>query len=58
MLGSALQRGRIRYFAGVLICGFSFWLKTRAEERFLVQSFGAQYFQYRQKVKALAPFVF
>jgi protein-S-isoprenylcysteine O-methyltransferase Ste14 len=32
MLGSAFQRGGIRCFAGVLICGLSFWLKTRAEE--------------------------
>jgi protein-S-isoprenylcysteine O-methyltransferase Ste14 len=58
MLGSALQRGGIRCFAGVLICGFSFWLKTQAEERFMVQSFGEEYLQYRRKVKALAPFIF
>ena len=58
MLGSALQRGGIRCFVGVLICGLSFWLKTRAEERFMVQSFGEEYLQYRHKVKALAPFIF
>jgi len=58
MLGSALQRGGIRCFVGVLICGFSFWLKTQAEERFMVQSFGEEYLQYRRKVKALAPFLF
>jgi protein-S-isoprenylcysteine O-methyltransferase Ste14 len=58
MLGSALQRGGIRCFAGVLICALSFWLKTRAEEHFMVQSFGEQYLQYRHRVKALAPFIF
>jgi protein-S-isoprenylcysteine O-methyltransferase Ste14 len=58
MLGSALQRGSIRCFLGVLICGFSYWLKSRVEERFMVQSFGGEYLQYRQKVKALAPFIF
>ncbi len=58
MLGSALQRGGIRCLVGVLICGLSFWLKTRAEERFMVQSFGEQYLQYSHKVKALAPFIF
>jgi len=58
MLGSAVQRGGIRCFAGVLICGLSFWLKTRAEERFMVQSFGEEYLQYRHRVKALAPFIF
>jgi protein-S-isoprenylcysteine O-methyltransferase Ste14 len=58
MLGSAIQRGGIRCFAGVLVCGFSFWLKTRVEERFMVQSFGEEYLQYRHQVKALAPFIF
>jgi protein-S-isoprenylcysteine O-methyltransferase Ste14 len=43
---------------GVLICGLSFWLKTRVEERFMVQRFGEEYLQYRRKVKALAPFIF
>jgi protein-S-isoprenylcysteine O-methyltransferase Ste14 len=58
MLGSALQRGGIRCFVGVLICGLSFLLKSRVEERFMVQSFGEEYLQYRHKVKALAPFIF
>jgi protein-S-isoprenylcysteine O-methyltransferase Ste14 len=58
MLGSAIQRGGIRCFVGVLICGLSFWLKTRAEERFMGQSFGEEYLQYRQTVKALVPFIF
>jgi len=58
MLGSALQRGEMRSFVGVVICGFSFWLKTRAEEQFMVQIFGEEYLQYRHKVKALAPFIF
>ena len=58
MLGSTLQRGEIRSFVGVMICGFSFWLKTRAEEQFMVQRFGEEYLQYRHKVKALAPYIF
>jgi protein-S-isoprenylcysteine O-methyltransferase Ste14 len=58
MFGSAIQRGGIRCFAGVLICGLSFWLKTRAEERFMVQSFGDEYLQYRHNVNALVPFIF
>ncbi len=58
MLGSALQRGEVRSFVGVAICGFSFWLKSRAEEQFMVQTFGEEYLQYRRKVKALAPFIF
>lgn len=48
MLGSALQRSGIRCFAGVLICGLSFWLKTRAEEPF----YGAK---LRRGVRAVSP---
>jgi protein-S-isoprenylcysteine O-methyltransferase Ste14 len=58
MIGSALQRGEMRSLAGVIICGFSFWLKTQAEEKFMVQRFGEEYLQYCHKVKALAPFIF
>jgi protein-S-isoprenylcysteine O-methyltransferase Ste14 len=58
MIGSALQRGEVRSFVGILICGLSFWLKTRAEEHFMVQRFGEEYLQYRHQVKALAPFIF
>jgi protein-S-isoprenylcysteine O-methyltransferase Ste14 len=58
MLGSALQRGEIRCFIGVLFFVLSYWLKSRAEERFMVQNFGEEYLQYRHKVKALVPFVF
>ena len=58
MMGSALQRGEMRSFVGVMICGFSFWLKTRAEEHFMVQRFGEEYVRYCHRVKALAPFIF
>jgi protein-S-isoprenylcysteine O-methyltransferase Ste14 len=51
MLGSALQRG-------VLFFMLSYWLKSRAEERFMVQNFGEEYLQYRHEVKALVPFIF
>lgn len=58
MLGSALQRGAMRCFLGVLICGLSYWLKSRAEERFMAQRFGDEYLEYCHKLKALAPFIF
>jgi protein-S-isoprenylcysteine O-methyltransferase Ste14 len=58
MLGSALQRGEIRCLIGVLFFFLSYWLKSRAEERFMVQTFGDQYVQYRHKVKAIVPFIF
>lgn len=58
MLGSALQRGGIRCFIGVLLCVLSFWLKSRLEERFMVQNFGDEYLEYRHQAKALVPFIF
>ena len=58
MLGSALQRGEVRCFIGVLFFFLSYWLKSRVEERFMVQNFGDEYLQYRHKVKALVPFIF
>ncbi len=58
MLGSAVQRGWVHAFVGVLLCVLSYWLKSRIEERFMVQSFGEQYVQYRHEAKALVPFVF
>jgi protein-S-isoprenylcysteine O-methyltransferase Ste14 len=58
MLGSALQRGEMRSIVGVVICVLSFWLKTRAEEEFMVQRFGDEYLQYSQEAKSLVPFIF
>jgi protein-S-isoprenylcysteine O-methyltransferase Ste14 len=57
MLGTAIVFGYVRCFIGVLICGFTLWLKLQIEERFMVQQFGDQYAQYRQRVWALVPFV-
>ena len=58
MLGSAVQRGWVHCFVGVLLCVLSFWLKSQIEEQFMVQSFGEQYERYRHEAKALVPFVF
>jgi protein-S-isoprenylcysteine O-methyltransferase Ste14 len=58
MLGSALQRSELRSFIGVMFCVLSFWLKTRAEEKFMRQTFGDEYVQYSQQSKALVPFIF
>ena len=58
MLGSAFQHGELRCFIGVFFFFLAYWLKSLAEERFMVQTFGDQYVQYRRKVKALVPFIF
>jgi protein-S-isoprenylcysteine O-methyltransferase Ste14 len=57
MLGTGIVFGYVRCFIGVLICGFALWLKLQIEERFMVQQFGDQYTHYRQRVRALVPFV-
>jgi len=58
LFGGAVQSGYLRGFVGVLICGFGFWIKSQLEEQFMVQQFGNQYLLYRQRVRALIPFVF
>jgi len=57
MLGTAIVFGYVRCFVGVLLCGFALWFKLQIEERFMLQQFGDQYTQYRQRVRALVPFV-
>jgi protein-S-isoprenylcysteine O-methyltransferase Ste14 len=57
LLGSAMVYGYARCFIGVFICGFALWLKSQTEERFMIQQFGDQYAQYRQRTRALVPFL-
>lgn len=57
LLGTAIIYGYARCFAGVLICTFGLWLKSQTEEKFMLQQFGNQYAAYRQRVRALVPFV-
>jgi protein-S-isoprenylcysteine O-methyltransferase Ste14 len=57
MLGTALAIGEVRGLLAVGLAFLGWWMKLRTEERFLTEQFGAQYTQYRQKTKALIPFV-
>lgn len=57
MLGTAIVYGYTRCFLGVLIIAVAFWLKSQTEEKFMVQQFGEQYADYRQRTRALVPFV-
>ncbi|MGB0123578.1 MAG: isoprenylcysteine carboxylmethyltransferase family protein [Silvibacterium sp.] len=57
MLGTAIIYGLARCFMGVFVCGVALWLKLRIEERFMAQQFGQQYAQYRQRTRALVPFL-
>lgn len=57
-LGVAMIVGEIRGLLGVGILVLSFWLKSRTEERFMLEQFGADYRHYQHQVKALIPRVF
>jgi protein-S-isoprenylcysteine O-methyltransferase Ste14 len=58
LLGVALIIGEVRGLLGVGVLFLSYWLKSRMEERFMLEQFGAGYRQYQQRVKALIPHVF
>ena len=58
LMGSALERGLRSSLIALPLCGLGFWLKIVTEEQFMVQRFGEAYVQYKQKVKALVPFLF
>lgn len=57
MLGTALVFGETGCFLAVALSFAGFWWKTRMEEEFMTQQFGADYSQYQRSVKRLIPFV-
>jgi len=56
-LGTAVFRGDAQGFIAVAIALAALWHKLRVEERFMEETFGDAYRDYRAKVKALIPFV-
>ena len=58
VFGVALIVGEIRGLLGVGVLFLSFWLKSRMEEQFMLEQFGADYRSYQERVKALIPYVF
>lgn len=56
-LGTALLYGEVRGFIGFPLVVLGWGLKLRTEESFMVQQFGNVYLDYKQRVKALVPFV-
>lgn len=57
LFGTALIYGDVRGFLGVFLYALGLWIKSRTEERFMLQQFGEQYAQYRERTRALIPFV-
>ena len=57
MLGTAIYFGTLRGLLAVALTFSGWWLKSRMEEAFLIEQFGAQYRAYQRHVKALIPFI-
>ncbi len=58
LLGVALIIGQLRGLLGVAVLFLSFWLKSRQEEQFMEEQFGAEYRTYQHQVKGLIPYIF
>jgi protein-S-isoprenylcysteine O-methyltransferase Ste14 len=57
LLGTAIARGVIGAFIGMLIAALALRLKSLTEESFMIEKFGSHYTTYRREVKSLIPFV-
>jgi protein-S-isoprenylcysteine O-methyltransferase len=57
LLGTALALGQLRGFVGLVLAFLGWRMKSRIEEAFMIEQFGAEYRQYEREVKALIPFV-
>jgi len=57
ILGTAILAGEVRDLVGLVFIAIGFKLKSRLEESFLQDEFGAEYVNYMRRVKALVPFV-
>jgi len=56
-LGTAVSLGQWRGLLAVALALLAFLLKIRLEEKWMTETFGERYVQYRKEVKALIPFV-
>jgi protein-S-isoprenylcysteine O-methyltransferase Ste14 len=57
LLGTAMVQGEVRGLIGFALAALGWIFKLRTEEAFLAQQFGNAYLEYKQRVKALVPFV-
>lgn len=57
LLGTAIARNDVQGYIAVAIALVALWHKLHIEERFMEETFGDAYRDYRTKVKALIPFV-
>lgn len=57
ILGTAIYVGQLRGLLAVALAAIAWRIKSLREESFMQDEFGEQYAEYRQKVKALVPFI-
>jgi protein-S-isoprenylcysteine O-methyltransferase Ste14 len=57
-IGTAIVRGEWRGVLAVLIAFVALWRKLRLEERWMIETFGEQYREYRKHTAALIPYLF
>jgi protein-S-isoprenylcysteine O-methyltransferase Ste14 len=57
-VGTALASGLLVAFAGLAAFLAGFWIKLNQEERLLLRGFPEEYPAYKDRVKALIPYVF
>lgn len=55
--GTALVIGETRCIAALALATIGLYLKSRLEERFMIEQFGARYLVYKKSVKALVPWL-
>ena len=55
LVGTTICRRNVWGFMGVALVWLGLWLKARLEERFMIETFGPQYVEYRRSTGALLP---
>lgn len=56
-LGTALAVGEVRGFLAVALAFVGWLIKSRSEERFMIEEFGDEYLEYRRRTGGLVPFI-
>jgi protein-S-isoprenylcysteine O-methyltransferase Ste14 len=57
LLGTAIALGEIRGFLGFILMLIELKIRSSVEEKFMTEEFPRDYPQYKQKVKALVPYL-
>jgi protein-S-isoprenylcysteine O-methyltransferase Ste14 len=55
LLGTALARNQVRGLLAVVLLNAGFRIKSRIEERFMTNTFGAEYESYRRDTGGIFP---